>query len=130
MSIRAQVSMEFLFLVGFVFFMAFGFIFVASVQMKDFSDSKKRTIILDFGDSLKEEMNIASVVFDGYQREISLPEKIDGTIDYSIIMSSSTLVISTEYDDYQGIIPKTTGNLQKGNNIVRKQNGTIFIENI
>ena len=126
---KSQVSMEFLFLIGFVFVIAFGFILAASYQLKEFSDDHERKLVDDFGNGLKAELSLASVVYDGYERNVVLPEKISQEIDYTITMQNTGLAVTTEKYSYSAVIPKTTGSLAKGNNTIRKQNGEIIIEN-
>ena len=124
---KSQITIEFLFLIGFLFIFSLGFIVVAGIQMKEFSDNKKIETILDFGDSLKKEIGIASVVKNGYEREIYLPEKIDNSINYTIITKNSTLIIKTENYEFAAIIPKTQGSLAKGKNTIKKINNSVAI---
>ena len=130
MSVRkkGQVSLEFLVLVGFLAVMSFGFIFAASIQLKDYSDNEKSEIIQDFGNSIKRELNLAGVVKDGYNRKLTLPEQISGTIDYSITVTGETLIIRTDIEDYSAIVPNTKGTLVKNaDNFISKVNNTIII---
>ncbi|MBR9700029.1 hypothetical protein GOV09_06225 [Candidatus Woesearchaeota archaeon] len=126
---KSQVTAEFLFLISFLFVVSLGFIYAAGSHMKDFSDNQKRVAIEDFGESLKNELVLASVVKEGYERTIELPDKIDGTIDYTINVLNSTIVILADKYEFSFIVPKTEGALQKGTNIIRNIDQTVFIEN-
>lgn len=127
---KSQITMEFLLLISFLFIMLLGFITVAGIQLKDFSDNQKINLINDFGYSLKRELVLASIVNDGYQRTVTLPVKIDNTINYSITMQSSILIIETEEYGFSAIVPPTQGVLRKGSNIIRKINNSVIIENV
>lgn len=124
---KSQITIEFLVLIGFLSIFSLGFITVAGIQMKEFSDDKKTETIIDFGNSLKKEIALASIVKNGYKRETYLPDKIDNSIDYTIITKNSTLIIRTDYYEYSAIIPKTQGNLTKGSNIIEKINNLVII---
>lgn len=126
---KSQVSLEFLLLIGFVFMVSLGFILSASIQISNFTDEKNNEAIADFGNALKTELTLASVVHPGYYRKISLPEKINGKIEYTVEMKNSTIIIVAQKYYFNNIIPNTQGQLQKGNNIIRNQNGVVVIEN-
>ncbi len=127
---QSQITTEFLIIICFIFVISLSFISAAGIQMKGFSDNNKKELIEDFGESLKKEIRIASTVRNGYERKITLPEKIDSSIDYSITMKNSTLIIYTEEYEFVTIIPKTIGNLSNGSNTIRKINGSVYIENV
>ncbi len=122
--------MEFLLLMCFLFLIVISFVAVSGYQMKKYSDNQKKELVEDFGYSLKKEVDIASVVKDGYHRTVILPDKIDASLDYSISMSNATLIILTETYEYNGIIPQTIGSLKKGSNIIKKINNQVQIENV
>ncbi|MBD3163924.1 hypothetical protein GF323_01880 [Candidatus Woesearchaeota archaeon] len=122
--------MEFLFLIGFVSLIAFAFILATGWQIKEFTEEEKKQSIVDFGDNLKNELDVAAVVKDGYARQITLPKKIDSTINYSIEMRNSTLIIITEHYRYAKIVPKTKGRLEIGKNRISKVNNTVIIKNV
>jgi len=127
---KAQITMEFLFVIGFVFVLSVGLIAVAGHRMKEFSDKKQEVITNEYIDVLKKELDIASVVKIGYSRTITLPQKIDGTINYTIQMNSSAIIITTNLNSYTRIIPTTQGVLKKGQNIIRRTNTNLVIENV
>lgn len=125
----SQISLEFIILISFLFIICVGFITVSAYQMQEFSDEQNRYIINQFGNSIKMEINLASVVKDGYERTIILPDKIEGSINYTITTGSSTLTISAADNQFVKVIPNINGQLQKGKNTIRKINNTVRIEN-
>jgi len=126
---KSQISMEFLALIGFVFIVAFGLILAAGTQLQDFRDNRDRELVYDFGTWLKNELDIASNVHDGYIREITLPDKIEDILEYSLRVNTTTIDIQAEHTQYIGLIPPVEGFLQKGKNTIKKNNGKITIEN-
>ena len=110
--------MEFLFLISFLFVFSLAFIIAAGIQLKNFSDNNKIELVVDFGESLTREINLASIVNEGYERTIILPDKIDDSIEYTIEMNGSTIIVNTDYYEFSDIISKTNGELKKGNNTI------------
>jgi hypothetical protein len=81
--------------------------------------------IQDFGISLKNEITTASEMENGYIREIELPKKLSGkeytiTIDESL-SGNSYIIVKSELNEMYFNIPKTTGTMGPGNNIISKQ---------
>lgn len=120
--------MEMLFLVAFLSIISLVFIAAAGMKMNQFSEKQKSDAVKDFGISIKKEFDLASVVKNGYRREIEIPQEIGQSIPYTISNSNSTLIISTEKKDYTAIIPKVKGTLSKGKNIIKKTNNSIYIQ--
>ena len=63
------------------------------MNIEDYQKKSNDKISDDFAENIKREINLASTVNDGYKREIELPNKIDGSIKYSVWSLDSTLVI-------------------------------------
>ena len=124
---KSQITLEFLLLIAFLSVMSFGFIYAAGVQLKSFSDNRRTDVVNDFGKMVKRELDLASIVQDGYQREFTLPKQIENKMDYTITLSSTTVIIRAEPDAYSAIVPAAVGSLQKGTNTIKKINNTIFI---
>ncbi len=114
---------------SFLFLISIGFILIGGVKLKEYTDNENSKLVNEFGLSLQNEIEIASVVKDGYQREITLPEEIDGMINYSVSMQSATLSIITDDYRFTAIIPQTIGSLQKGKNTITKNNDIVTITN-
>lgn len=118
--------MEFIFLVGFLLFM---FVIISGIIVAYTSDTfKKRDIIIgeDLVTKIQKEINLAARVLDGYSRKFMLPQKL-GNRDYSILIVGNEVIVHTEKNDFWRVIPPSIGNLSKGDNIIRKTNGTIYI---
>jgi hypothetical protein len=89
----------------------------------------------DFASALKIEFDTAEVVGNGYRRELYLPDKING-LNYTIVINSLTcstgvcrseFTIRSEGNDFVRVIPHVNGNLTKGDNIITKKEGKLYI---
>ena len=126
-NIKSQVSMEFFILVGLAFFMVL-FITVASAnEIKEFSDQEAFFLIRDLALKLQKEVNIASSVEDGYERNFNLPDKLENKLDYSIITKNHTITISSPRTVFSAGIPNATGDFVKGSNKIERIEGGIYI---
>ncbi len=124
---KSQIAMELLVLIGFLFLIAIGFIISAGIQLKNFQDEKTKNTFLDFSNMLRLELQTASTVMDGYIRNITLPEKIDGIIEYQIDLKNSTIIIISNNFEESFTITNLEGNINKGKNTIKKINESIII---
>ena len=123
---KAQSAIEFMILVGFVFF-AFT-IFIMSVQLSNSNrlDEEKNLRIKEIVISVQDEINLAYYSSNGYQREFKIPESINN-IEYEINITEGLVYLKTN-DGQNAIalpIQNITGNILKGNNLIKKDNGVV-----
>jgi hypothetical protein len=123
---RGQSAVEFMAVLGILVF--FFTLFFATIQShKGFEiEKKERVAINNVALSIKDEIVLAKGSVSGYYREFKTPENIFGE-EYNLNITSGFIYISTEDN---GVAYKTidvTGNLVKGVNYIRNENGTIFI---
>ncbi|HII71553.1 TPA: hypothetical protein HA265_02250 [Candidatus Woesearchaeota archaeon] len=121
---RAQVAFEFVILVS-IAFMAL-LVFTAFVR-DNFDDVESDTSyykLKDLAMSVKSEITMASTLDDGYQRSFFVPLTIDG-LEYNITQVQDFMTFSSGGSDYQVRVPPFTGMVVKGNNEIKKTNGTI-----
>jgi hypothetical protein len=98
------------------------------------SDNQKhrlQTSIEDLGTSVKNEIITASEMENGYNRKLYLPPKIEGQ-EYNITLNnesnkSSYLVISSGLIEIYFDVPKISGTIAPGNNIISKQESLIIV---
>ena len=81
---KAQSSMEFFTLVGLAFLAVIIFVGASAGEIKEFTDQKNFFLIKDVTLTLQKEASIAASVEDGYEREFTLPEKLESRVDYFI----------------------------------------------
>ena len=49
------------------------------------------------------------------------------TRDYNITINDNILVVATKNEEYVAIIPRVVGNIQKGNNIIKRIEGVVYL---
>src|SRR3989344_3667087 len=91
---RAQVSVEFLFAMFIV--VAITTIFGAAVgsELGDMNEMRDYLRLSDLALSIKNEIDLAHSVKDGYQREFDVPYYL-GNDNYTIALSSGLLMLSS-----------------------------------
>ncbi len=91
------------------------------------SDSDRRIVELkSYGFELQKELILASQVHEGYERTIFIPDHIEKH-DFKINNTERVLILTSEDTDFPFPIPKTTGLLSKGNNIIKNVGGEVVI---
>ncbi len=123
---KAQVSMEFVFLVGLAFAVMIVFIASTRSEFDQLRSEQERSLVKDVSIKAQHELIIASNVEDGYLRTFSLPSTLD-QISYSISITGNTLITNTSEYEYDLNVPSVVGNIQKGNNTINKTNGIIHL---
>ncbi len=124
---KGQVTPEFFMFIGVIFIIAVILLSFIASDLRDGVREKRKEAMDDVGFFVQGELVLAAGVHDGYIRTFNIPEQSD-MITYTItILASNKLVVSGE--DYEEVfhIPYIVGNVQKGDNIVRKINGTIYL---
>ena len=126
MNSRAQITVEFLILIGilFIFILVIG---ANSLQdLNQYNTLKESEAVRDVAIKLQRELFIAANVEDGYVRQFSIPDKIDG-LNYSIQTNNLSLYVSSKNAFSLVTLPYSIGNLTKGNNLINKSGGTIYV---
>ncbi len=125
---KSQTGVEFVILMGFASLVAMLFIMATISQIDDFNDLKEQILIKDVAYKLRSEIYLASIVKEGYQRDFTLPELLDYTIEYNAtIKDNKTLWIRTQKYNYFLSIPEVLGNPNLNNNTITKEGGVIYL---
>jgi hypothetical protein len=100
--------MEFMILLGMLIVMLASFLLVISILATDKTEEKAQSVMKDLGISIQNELILASDVQAGYNRTITVPDRIEG-IPVSLTSDSTWI-----YVEYHGIeqpfrIPNITG---------------------
>ena len=76
----------------------------------------------------RNEIFLANNVKDGYVRNFKIPTIYYG-YDYSIEIFNNTMVLESQKSNIQHeyFIPSLNGTIKKGDNIIKKINGTIYL---
>jgi hypothetical protein len=123
---KSQTAMEFLILIGLAFLTTGIFTLASLDQIKEFQDKKEHRTIKDLALKLQTEINLAATAEDGYQRQFTIPDKLDNTINYSILIKNNeTLIVYSDKSLYLVAIPKVIGNITKNSNTITKRGGVV-----
>ncbi len=124
---QAQVSMEFVFLIGLAFAIMIVFLSSTRSEFNELISEEERSLVKDVSVMVQHEFVMALGVEDGYSRVFYVPPKLNN-IDYNItIVNNDTLLTTTEEYEYVLNVPFVEGNVQKGNNTVNKTGGVIYL---
>ncbi|MBU0761267.1 MAG: hypothetical protein KJ600_03435 [Nanoarchaeota archaeon] len=125
---KAQSAIEFLILVGAVFFFVVTLTGIFQQNISEKTIEKRNFEIQELALAAQNELNIAAKATDGYRREFYLQEKVAG-IDYEINLIGSFVYFNTSDGRHTIGIPgqNATGNFVKGTNVIEKQNGIIIL---
>lgn len=125
---KSQSSIEFVILIVFILF--FFTIFFIAVQSNISSTSKSRegSVIKEIALTVQDEINLAYKSSDGYFRKFRLPDKIANQ-DYTLIIVEESVYIKTSDNKNALALPviPVIGNINKGENQIRKENGTVYL---
>lgn len=127
MNSKAQISIEFFMFLGFAFLIAIAFEIASLDQLNGFRAQKEDEVVKDLALKLQKEVLIAAIVEDGYVRAFNIPDKIDG-INYSLTtLNNHTITVQSKNSVYIVSTPMAIGNMSKGNNIINKTGGAIYV---
>jgi hypothetical protein len=131
MRYKGQIAIEFLMYIGVAFGVVIVLLAVILSVSENNTDIKTRQDMDDLGKSLQQEFLLASQLEDGYIRKINLPMTMNGK-EYNATLGQSNplnsyLVIAYSNSELFYLIPPIVGNMTLGDNILRKYNGTLYL---
>lgn len=128
MKSNGQSSIEFIILVGaaMVFFIGFMVYLESNISEKD--KESMNFAVTSLATAVRGEIELASQASEGYSRTFTLPEKIIDK-DYGIALVENSIYVHTLDGRYALSLPvePVNGSVMKGNNVIRKQNGGIYL---
>jgi hypothetical protein len=123
---KAQSSIEFIVLIGFVlfFFVIFMLIIEENMSLKRYQSQSSK--IKELAVDVQDELNLALGASDGYQRNFFIPDQVAG-LDYQINITEEMVYIRTDNGKHAIALPvaNATGDVRKGMNQIKKENGEI-----
>ena len=123
---KIQIGVEFMLFSGIALITAIIFVSISFSQTKDLYDTKEFLLVKDIALKIDKEIDIASYVEDGYNREFDIPEMINNG-DYNISIVNNTLTVWTNTTQYVTGVLNITGYVERGSNIIKKTNGIIYL---
>lgn len=125
--IRAQVAIEFIFLVCVAFIMLLIFLKVVGDQADELNEKKEFILVKDLAYKIQYEINMATQVKSGYNRTFFIPEKLDNK-DYTITKVGNKITIGLKNSEFTITIPEINGNIKRGNNTITNIGGVIYLK--
>jgi len=123
---RGQIALEFMMLIGLVFFVFLIFLGIILYNLQDLNKREELADLEDVALKVQNELNLATSVNNGYSRDFTLPAKVNGR-DYSISQGTELITFETNKYFVSKRIPVITGTVQKGTNTITKQGGVINV---
>ena len=123
---RGQGAMEFAIIFGFLLFFFIVFFAIIQANTAEKNKEKERIIIQNVALDVQDEINLAAQSSDGYYRNFSIPENIFGR-DYDIIVFGDSVYANTSDFGVSYSVFEIQGNLKKGLNNIRKENGIVYL---
>jgi hypothetical protein len=123
---KGQGATEFAVIFGFVLFAFVMFLVIIQSNQGEKNKDRARLLLQNTALDVQDEINLAAESSDGYIREFKVPEEILGK-EYEINLTGGRVQASIEgyYVSYK--IFSATGNIQKGSNLIRKENRTVYL---
>ena len=123
---RGQVAIEFMSIVGVVFFIFMIILIIFLEKSTEVNRQKELLLVDDMAKSIQKEALLAEQVGEGYQRSFVIPSSID-QYNFSIITTPGEITVKTDHYDIQKRIPNIIGNFSRGSNTITKTQGTIRV---
>lgn len=123
---KAQTVVEFVIIFGFILF--FFIVFFAAIQKNQNKKNveKEALLVQNVALDVQDEINLAAEASDGYSRYFTVPGNILGK-DYNITIIDSFIYVRTDERATSYRVFNVTGQIQKGSNYIRKENGTVYL---
>ena len=126
LRLRAQVSLEFMFIVIILLFLTILFVIAAGNKTNDFQREKNIFLLRDTAGSVRNEIQVAYAMDSGYTRSFDVPDTLEG-INYSIEIQNNFISAVLDDEVIELAIQPVNGSLQKGSNLIRKVNGSVLL---
>lgn len=125
---KGQSAIEFIALVGAVGFFFLAFLFVLDMNLADKTWENRNLMTKEIALTVQNEISAASGSTDGYRREFNIPLYVVD-MDYDINITGVFVYIRT-VDGRHALallVPNVTGNVIKGQNVIRKNSGIVSL---
>jgi len=125
---KGQSAIEFMIIIGVVLFFFIAFLGALQVQSSDKVKERRTVEVQEVALTVRGEIDLASDASDGYQRNFDLPLTISReNYNVSIVEGLVYVITEDERDALTYPIVDVIGQPQKGNNLIRKVNGVIYL---
>ena len=121
---RAQLSIEFLFVMGFAALVLAAFLFVILLSQQDAIADETQAAAQRIASEVRQELITAAAVRDGYERVFELPESVRAR-EVSFEARPEALIVSVGTQQAYIRTPAYQGAPQTGVNVLTKHDGVI-----
>jgi uncharacterized protein (UPF0333 family) len=127
---KAQFSLEFLLLLAVMFIIFTGFLAVTTTKILNAKDRERQQIAEDIAVTVRDEIEFANSLQDGYERTFTLPPKINGNTYTVTVLDNREIVVTYLDKEHVEFLPGgISGTVDVGLNTVRKENGIVYLSN-
>lgn len=125
---NSQFAIEFIMLIAFMFIVFLGFIAIISSKVLDAKENERQKIAEDIATLVKNEIDLARSVSEGYSRTFTLPYTIEGNSYTISIIDNRELVVNYLDKEYVTFLSeKICGDIYIPNNEIDKENGFVCV---
>ena len=125
-KLKAQGMIEFVILIGAVLFFFVSFFLIIQENVSDKNLERKTLLAQNIALTVQNEINLASESTNGYSREFKIENMILGE-DYNIQIADGRVYVNTTRIGLSYQVLDFVGSIQKGNNIIKKENDTVYL---
>jgi hypothetical protein len=123
---KGQGTVEFIILFSSALFFFVIFMGIIQMNIADTNLEKQRIFLQNIALNVKNEIAFVAESKDGYTREFYVPQNSLG-IDYEINLTDGyVFCFMTDYSISYRVF-NVTGQIQKGDNLIRKENGEVYL---
>ena len=125
---RAQVSIEFIMIIGALLFFASIFILAIQENMGDRTYQRENILVKEIALIVQNEIYLALQSGNGYSREFELPQKA-GNLNYEINIDSGIVYIKTTNSRHALTlqVADVVGDINITKNTIEKINGVLYL---
>ena len=126
MNLKSQGGIEFLIITGMALLFFTVFFVAIKSNTEDKNKEREMLTIKNLALSIQDEINLAAEASEGYQREFYVTKLILGK-EYEIEIIDNRIYIKTEENAISLKVREVIGEIQKEENIIKKQDGKIYL---
>jgi hypothetical protein len=123
---KCQSAIEFVIVTAFLLFFFVLFIVAIQESMSDKVKENQERIVKNLAVIVQDEISMAHSSSNGYKREFKLPSEI-ASKDYEIKIVQGSIYVKSDRAAIALPIAEVQGDIEKGVNIIRKENGYVLL---
>lgn len=126
-----QSAVEFMIIIGGILVFVIGFFVAIEINRADSVYEKRTTYMEDVALSIKDEINLAHSASDGYSRNFRVPGNAFG-LEFNATIREDFVYLQSADGRHSMAYPilNVTGDVEMGNNLIEKINGTVYLNRI